>query len=139
MTFEAAQERYPFLEEVEHRDPLGYGRYLYREPQGKTRISLHVDVKSDPRRVIGVTYEFPADSADALRERFGEPVHTDVKAEYRIVSFRDETCGMSAKVSTRRENPQLVLGVAISSDAARAEYKRRKDAAAGDAKAPAGG
>ncbi len=54
------------------------------------------------------------------------------KGTHRIISWWDDACEVSVKVNTPASQPETVLAVALSSNAARSEYLDRKREAAED-------
>ena len=119
--------------------PLGFGRRSERSPREK-----------DTSLLLGGVPSSPTPTGRLASNRTGGPPRngaSDVRRSLRSLGVPDLERPIGellsdprVKVSTKKKNPELVLGVLLSSNPARTEYKRRKDVAeAGAAEAPEGG
>jgi hypothetical protein len=135
MSFEQARGDRTFNEFIKFRDPLGYRRYIWQASDRLEKIDLHVDVASDPTKVIGVmttipTVMMPADEyLKQILERWGEPYDISKQGAFDLYTWTSAECDVDARATVMNQYHDVGVFVAVASISGRAELARRKQEA----------
>jgi len=145
MTLKQASEIRVFNEFLKYRDPVGYRRYVWQNPDKPEKIELHVDSKVDAGRVLAVTATVP--SADTTPQKFtselfaqwGPPTDVSKQGAFNLYSWVNPGCDMAARVSVMNQQHDVGVFMSLTSLSGRDELarRRREHKAAEEAKAAA--
>ena len=132
MTFEAAAEDRTYREILKHRDKHDYRRFAWQSENKLEKIDLHVDMRTEPPRIVGITTSVPRSETPprefvaALVERWGPPATRKGQGAFTLYTWRNEECDAFVLVSARNEkNAAVGIESALRSIEAHEEYNRR--------------
>jgi len=132
MPFEEAQRLRSFREAEEHPDPLGYRRYVWQAPDRPAKVELHVDLRADPPRVIGVMATVPTavtppeEFRDTIVARLGPPLKVVNQGAFRLYTWGSSDCDVSVRMSVMVEQHDVGIWIGFNQASARDEFSRRK-------------